>query len=189
MDVSKFQSLGRDSVGWDRAIFTWAVDTLAGFNPSVGILWGGTFAAALLRAGYVTVSIPRSGFCGVGPGHLSYTAPPFPVSIPRSGFCGVGPRRGGRGQSLPRPVSIPRSGFCGVGRGQAPWPPLGGEVSIPRSGFCGVGRHPIPTNSGVEVVSIPRSGFCGVGRGQGRGPPPRTRSFNPSVGILWGGTS
>ncbi len=40
-----------------------------------------------------------------------------------------------------------------------------------------------------SAVSIPRSGFCGVGREGGRREARgEGRGFNPSVGILWGGT-
>jgi len=86
------------------------------FNPSVGILWGGTCTKALVPVAKDVVSIPRSGFCGVGPLHSGdQGAELHVVSIPRSGFCGVGHGRiqaSGRSWS----VSIPRSGFCGVGR-------------------------------------------------------------------------
>ncbi len=60
-----FQSLGRDSVGWDvREEEGWR-------RASV-------------------VSIPRSGFCGVGPEDVVADPEACLVSIPRSGFCGVG---------------------------------------------------------------------------------------------------
>ncbi len=36
------------------------------FNPSVGILWGGTPTGRVVAAVLRRVSIPRSGFCGVG---------------------------------------------------------------------------------------------------------------------------
>ncbi len=37
-------------------------------------------------------------------------------------------------------------------------------------------------------VSIPRSGFCGVGLQMKSSFTANAVSFNPSVGILWGGT-
>ncbi len=40
-----------------------------------------------------------------------------------------------------------------------------------------------------EKVSIPRSGFCGVGQLPEGGSKVLQASFNPSVGILWGGTA
>ena len=161
------------------------------------------------------VSIPRSGFCGVGRRVPTQGRPRSPVSIPRSGFCGVGPPGGMfvrlriyKFQSLGRDsvgwdrrsltnsvalcrVSIPRSGFCGVGlhidelvyyRDK--------KVSIPRSGFCGVGPS---INPSIRYLSLE---FQSLGRDSvGWDPRPSTLSiisivgFNPSVGILWGGTS
>ena len=62
----KFQSLGRDSVGWEgpRDQYT---------------AWSGV------------VSIPRSGFCWLGPSMALGPTEGKHVSIPRSGFCWLGP--------------------------------------------------------------------------------------------------
>ncbi len=61
-----FQSLGRDSVGWDQKSLVGDSQSLRCFNPSVGILWGGTRGGRNIGPCQLTVSIPRSGFCGVG---------------------------------------------------------------------------------------------------------------------------
>ncbi len=62
-------------------------------------------------------------------------------------------------------------------------------VSIPRSGFCGVGQHQQQEEGNrPKKVSIPRSGFCGVGLNAYATPWAHALGFNPSVGILWGGT-
>ncbi len=62
-----FQSLGRDSVGWDPFSSRELPPAICGFNPSVGILWGGTVLQEWIGRA-APVSIPRSGFCGVGLG-------------------------------------------------------------------------------------------------------------------------
>ncbi len=88
-----FQSLGRDSVGWDyisilqkglgravsipRSGFCGVGPhpaprgraRVGSFNPSVGILWGGTGPCGMIGRSVIGVSIPRSGFCGVGLGN------------------------------------------------------------------------------------------------------------------------
>ncbi len=48
----------------------------------------GSFIRKGLRG--AVVSIPRSGFCGVGLGDKEVVETTWVVSIPRSGFCGVG---------------------------------------------------------------------------------------------------
>ncbi len=281
-----FQSLGRDSVGWDFSQCSWvepprtvsiprsgfcgvgplaphpAFQTRARFNPSVGILWGGTSSLAhsrlclllfqslgrdsvgwdlhslhLLEDGIMWVSIPRSGFCGVGlsvdaravgrmirfqslgrdsvgwdANHQAVLQAPCGVSIPRSGFCGVGP-----------PCSAPGRGsrpFQSLGRDSVGWDPAGEKMrervhlfqSLGRDSvgwdapkrsetkwyeeFQSLGRDSVgwdPTRrmaSGTNLpVSIPRSGFCGVGLLADDEDTARRIGFNPSVGILWGGTT
>ncbi len=67
-----FQSLGRDSVGWDLNP-PFHPEGRRCFNPSVGILWGGTGETpnpVPVEWSSEEVSIPRSGFCGVGPGFV-----------------------------------------------------------------------------------------------------------------------
>ncbi len=134
-----FQSLGRDSVGWDLQAGAGGYRERCGFNPSVGILWGGTAAGACelrvverfqslgrdsvgwdlpvfpqIYSGY-RVSIPRSGFCGVGRKLLNVTKSSKPSFNPSVGILWGGTGRCGR-MSMPTAyVSIPRSGFCGVG--------------------------------------------------------------------------
>ncbi len=160
----KFQSLGRDSVGWD-------------------------FLTRLIVLGSYRVSIPRSGFCGVGHSSCLLSAAsrkgfnpsvgilwggtpwrPF-VSLLWVWFQSLGRDSVGWdlevacGIACCQVVSIPRSGFCGVGHGKPRQSVLEYHwVSIPRSGFCGVGRQLIHhrDRDGLQV-SIPRSGFCGVG--------------------------
>ncbi len=116
--VNRFQSLGRDSVGWDLLSFLSFPFTGGRFQSlgrdSVG--WDG-------------IASPPS-------------APTRSVSIPRSGFCGVGPA-----MARLQPSSLDR--FQSLGRDSVGWDPPGmeyhlgcGQVSIPRSGFCGVGPPP-----------------------------------------------
>ncbi len=65
-----------------------------------------------------------------------------------------------------------------------------GRVSIPRSGFCGVGHHTL-----IRVLSggfgfNPSVGILWGGTwGLVAGTLPYPYGFNPSVGILWGGTA
>ncbi len=85
--------------------------------------------------------------------------------------------------------------FQSLGRDSVGWDPSGwspvatGRVSIPRSGFCGVGR----AEQVLRLAS--RAMFQSLGRDsvgwdlvlRQNHLPPGNR-FNPSVGILWGGT-
>ena len=161
--VQEFQSLGRDSVGWDSFFQT------------------GKFSSA-------NVSIPRSGFCGVGPFGNQTVVLEQGVSIPRSGFCGVGLN----------PfcfliflywVSIPRSGFCGVGHTTSPL------FTRRATMFQSLGRDSVGWDSSdVDIVSFSANCFnpsVGILWGGTRATccsDCPTSGFNPSVGILWGGT-
>ncbi len=182
------------------------------FNPSVGILWGGTLPACRRSARPAQFQSLGRDSVGWDCASADSSPPPNVISIPRSGFCGVGPthrfvrRRmisdfnpsvgilwGGTNKIQTKytnivSISIPRSGFCGVGLLFPEAIPPIWDISIPRSGFCGVGLNRRCKRVINPPISIPRSGFCGVG------PPPDyvfddlRKNFNPSVGILWGGT-
>ncbi len=135
-----FQSLGRDSVGWDQREL-----------ESVLIFYG-------------CVSIPRSGFCGVGliSKHIQELKPAWFQSLGRD--------------SVGWDFSIVDDGevaleFQSLGRDSVGWDDL--LPLLPQE---------------LREVSIPRSGFCGVGLPGKRCQPLRSDRFNPSVGILWGGT-
>ncbi len=61
----QFQSLGRDSVGWDARRTRTLPSGGPSFNPSVGILWGGTrgcFQAERLRSGFQSLGRDSVGW-------------------------------------------------------------------------------------------------------------------------------
>ncbi len=162
-EEGKFQSLGRDSVGWDR-----------GARPQT---WG-----------IGEVSIPRSGFCGVGRLlRIIYNLVVLRFN-PSVGILWGGTRSKGKGKSKGKR-------FQSLGRDSVGWDDqvfhyVRGlrAVSIPRSGFCGVGPLRLLKEAQDWTVSIPRSGFCGVGPAHAAMDLHSPGGFNPSVGILWGGT-
>ncbi len=185
---ASFQSLGRDSVGWDK------ISTLSNLHcngfQSLGRDSVGWDALALGRfVSACPVSIPRSGFCGVGQQGAGCVIGQVGSFNPSVGILWGGTRLLGLllfGQG----VSIPRSGFCGVG--------LHSVQSGPaqRGRFQSLGRdsvgwdyHSPICSPCAPMVSIPRSGFCGVGRLSCSSAIRRAIGFNPSVGILWGGTN
>ncbi len=49
-------------------------------------------------------------------------------------------------------------------------------------------RTQLQQHADALAVSIPRSGFCGVGLSEEHDLHKGSAGFNPSVGILWGGT-
>jgi len=131
-----FQSLGRDSVcsyydsfpdvhdtghvSIPRSGFCLFIPTgtatsdsiVAGFNPSVGILFVHTCAQSQCSRRLARVSIPRSGFCLFiqAPGRpMGHCAPQF-QSLGRDSVCSY--FDGACFSEAWRLVSIPRSGFC-----------------------------------------------------------------------------
>ena len=212
---TSFQSLGRDSVGWDLQTSSTNASVEYSFNPSVGILWGGTRLAYPVTLVFDEVSIPRSGFCGVGPRGSVPSAVALTSFNPSVGILWGGtttartPRGGGpRFQSLGRDsvgwdmfdvrgrVRL-RLGFnpsVGILWGGTRQAVLEGAVrvfvSIPRSGFCGVGLGPtfLRASARSEFQSLGRDsvGWDGAQFVVNR---LGRLGFNPSVGILWGGTS
>ncbi len=95
---------------------------------------------------------------------MGFRALLWPVSIPRSGFCGVGLARRRRRLGARAFQSLGRDSV-GWDSSGLPQQGTGFGVSIPRSGFCGVGPKAVADNGTVSLnVSIPRSGFCGVGQ-------------------------
>ncbi len=163
--ILMFQSLGRDSVGWDHAL-----------PPSV-------------RAGK-GVSIPRSGFCGVG------RAPaPSPRAGPSRFNPSVGILWGGTSPLLS--VLGATKKFQSLGRDSVGWDRFPRNDAVERALFQSLGRDSVGWDlclsprsmSPSPKVSIPRSGFCGVGRKAFLILLAAIHGFNPSVGILWGGTA
>ncbi len=139
------------------------------FNPSVGILWGGTCIALGVEYRQLVGFNPSVGILWGGTGSAFSCAPPFPwfQSLGRDSVGWDFPShvRGRGGVS----VSIPRSGFCGVGLIEFPGGPP------PAEEFQSLGRDSVGWDLSNrfahvkwEVVSIPRSGFCGVGPGKER---------------------
>ncbi len=138
---------------------------MAGFNPSVGILWGGTPRA-------IRQYVLHREFQSLGRDSVGWDLLLRKVGGDADVFQSLGRDSVG--------WDCPKCGYRGYRR----------VVSIPRSGFCGVGLPEImAVDRKMRIVSIPRSGFCGVGLRRGPNPHPSLAGFNPSVGILWGGTS
>ncbi len=133
-----FQSLGRDSVGWDYA---------------------GQYAAA----DEGRVSIPRSGFCGVGRDSPRARMPPAPGFNPSVGILWGG---------TSRPPMVARSWFLfqSLGRDSVGWDLEESDFDALAGEFQSLGRDSVGWDLEVMgvfddpfAVSIPRSGFCGVG--------------------------
>ncbi len=137
----------------------------AGFNPSVGILWGGTNVRHLGQSSHVV-------FQSLGRDSVGWDAVVESHSASSGPFQSLGRDSVGWDHFLSRPPLGPRRRFQSLGRDSVGWD-AGKETAMEE----------------IKAVSIPRSGFCGVGPGRypqsngGAG-----GGFNPSVGILWGGT-
>ncbi len=184
-----FQSLGRDSVGWDYplpgagrpgggvsiprsgfcgvGLFPLSSPQLLllCFNPSVGILWGGTIFAEGFRGSPLTVSIPRSGFCGVGP-----TMSPCCTIVLSRFNPSVGILWGGTSH----PWAAKTARWCFNPSVGILW---GGTTSVlcPLCMICFVFQSLGRDSVGWDQRFVFSEGCPGFG-------------FNPSVGILWGGT-
>ncbi len=211
---SRFQSLGRDSGGWDAHTKAHSNLAIRVSIPRSGFRWLGRSHQGAQQSGHQGFN-PSVGIQVVGtPGLPSPSPQAWPVSIPRSGFRWLGPASNWVGV-LSRLVSIPRSGFRwlglgderGYGDGQPWFQSLGrdsggwdrtGEPPDDAPGRCfnpSVGIQVVGT-SAIRYDSCRAKTFQSLGRDSGgwdtvvvRATGAGSPSFNPSVGIQVVGTS
>ncbi len=181
-----FQSLGRDSGGWDGEPICCQWNPSCCFNPSVGIQVVGTRTITLPCWSGMTVSIPRSGFRWLGPGIRSPQWQPMP------GFQSLGRDSGGWDITAPANVCPPGNGFnpsvgiqvvgtCSPGAIAGHQLP----VSIPRSGFRWLGPTEPAPGPLPTAVSIPRSGFRWLGHFHAEGESGLWHVSIPRSGFRW----